>query len=194
MDNDFASKISSLQNQFYASSGGKNSIFKKQQKFECATTICENMGIDELIQKTFYRIPNTNKIYGDYTVFKLYANPTNFEYISFKLLELTNSVYSEYGDYEAHINLDSFTISACERYKSFITTYCDKCFGCRPSDTDDTKCNLSKMYIYNTPSVIDSISKILKPLLHPDVRNRIVYYNKKDSPGILLHLHTTEPR
>ena len=181
------SKVQEIQTAFYESSG-KKLFFKREQKFECADTISKSIGIDEMIKKTFYVLPNTNKVYADYSVFKLYATPDTFDYISTMLLGILNTV-SLSGSYELHINLDSFTISAYERYKQFITVYCNKClsYESMPSIL------MSKMFIYNTPLFIDSISRIVRPMMHPDVPNRIVYYKKNESPILLLRLLTTTP-
>jgi hypothetical protein len=183
----FKSKIHDIKNAFYETSG-KNLLFKKNQKFECADTISKSIGLDEMIKKTFYVLPNTNKVYADYSIFKLYATPDTFDYISTTLLDLLNTV-SLSGSYELHINLDSFTISAYERYKQFITIYCNKCLSYESSQS----ISMSKMVIYNTPVFIDSISRILRPVMHPDVPNRITYYKKSESPLLLLQLLTTPP-
>jgi len=180
-------KIHEIKNAFYETSG-KNLLFKKNQKFECAGTISKSIGLDEMIKKTFYVLPNTNKVYADYSVFKLYATPDTFDYISTTLLDLLNMV-SLSGSYELHINLESFTISAYERYKQFITIYCNKCLSYESSRS----ISMSKMIIYNTPIFIDSISRILRPMMHPDVPNRITYYKKSESPILLLQLLTTPP-
>jgi hypothetical protein len=184
---DFTSKVHEIKNAFYETSG-KNLFFKKDQKFECAGTVSKSIGLDEMIKKTFYVLPNTNKVYADYSVFKLYATPDTFDYISTALLDLLNTL-SLSGSYELHINLESFTISAYERYKQFITIYCNKCLSYASSQS----IAMSKMFIYNTPLFIDSISRILRPMMHPDVPNRIVYYKKNESPLLLLQLLTTPP-
>jgi len=181
------SKIHEIKNTFYETSG-KNVFFKKEQKFECAGTISKSIGLDEMIKKTFYVLPNTNKVYADYSVFKLYATPDTFDYISTKLIDLLNTISLD-GAYELHINLESFTISAYERYKQFITIYCNKCLSYGSSQS----ISMSKMVIYNTPLFIDSLSRILRPVMHPDVPNRIAYYKKNESPLLLLQLLTTPP-
>jgi len=181
------SKIHEIKNTFYETSG-KNVFFKKEQKFECAGTISKSIGLDEMINKTFYVLPNTNKVYADYSVFKLYATPDTFDYISTKLIDLLNTVSLD-GAYELHINLESFTISAYERYKQFITIYCNKCLSYESSQS----ISMSNMVIYNTPLFIDSISRILRPVMHPDVPNRITYYKKNESPLLLLNLLTMPP-
>jgi hypothetical protein len=181
------SRVDEIKNSYYETSG-KNILFKKNQKMECAATVSQHMGLDEMIKKTFYILPNTNKIYADYSIFKLYATPDAFDHISSKLLDLLNFV-SLTGSYELHINLESFTISAYERYKHFITIYCNKCLSYEASQS----IAMSKMFIYNTPIFIDSISKIVRPMMHPDVPNRIVYYKKSESPLLLLRLLTTTP-
>jgi len=187
MEEDFSNKIFQLQQQYYESSG-KNVFFKKEQKFECASLVCDQLGLDQMINQTFYYIPKTNKIYIDYTMFKIYANPSNFDNISNKLLDLLKCL-SQLGEYEVHVNLDSFTISACERYKQIISLYCEKCL----MHSTQLSRLIKKMYIYNCPSMIETMARILKPIIHPDIHNKMVYYNKTESPFLLLQLLTIKP-
>lgn len=184
---DFVRKITDAKDTYYANST-RNTFFKKQQKYDCANTICENVGLDEMIDKTFYVIPNTNKVYMDYTIFKLYAIPENFDYMATKLLEELNSV-AEINEYEIHVNMESFTISAYDRYKDFISIYCNKCLMFNTTES----LKMSKMYIYNTPMVIDTIAKMLKPIMHPGIHSKTVCYNKKESPELLVKLLTVRP-
>lgn len=64
--------------QSYYSENKKNLFFKKDQKMEVASKIATEFNVDELLKRTVFIIPGTNKMYVDYLVFKLYAHPTNY--------------------------------------------------------------------------------------------------------------------
>jgi len=82
--------------------------------------------------------------------------------------------------------LNSFTVSACERYKDIIQIFCNECLR---SNTRYS-INLSKLVVYNSPNMIDSISRIILPFIDPIVRNKITLYNKLESDSLLCNLLT----
>ena len=177
---DLLSEVNKKQKEYYSSSG-KNTLLKKSQKFNCAETVSNHFDINDLIKNTVYNIPNTNIIFMDYPLFKLYANPTNFQNIIDHILSLTNSVIQTHGNYETYVNLNSFTISAAERYKHLIEMLCKECIK------SDTRFSffLTKMYIYNSPNMIESIAKLLNVFIDPRVKSKITLYNKTISPALL---------
>ena len=67
-------EVKEFQDSYY-SQNTKKMFLKNSQKIECANKITEKFDIFDLIKKTIYIIPNTNKVYIDYLIYKLYANP-----------------------------------------------------------------------------------------------------------------------
>ena len=61
MDSDILKKIESARNEYYTENQ-KNIFFKKQQKFDCAETITNNIDIDAIIPFIFKVEQNTIKI------------------------------------------------------------------------------------------------------------------------------------
>jgi hypothetical protein len=159
-------------------------FFKQSQKFECATNVVKNLSIDELINNTVFMLKNTNIIYIDYPVLKTFATPEHFDKIVNYICSLIDFCIQTYSNYDVHINLDSFTSSACYRYKGLIESFVNYCG--KHNFTYSTK--LTKFYIYNTPSSIDSISPILIQLIDPVVREKFVFYKKSDSPILIANL------
>jgi hypothetical protein len=172
-----------LKNTFY-NSNGKNTFFKKNQKLDCAKTLCETLNLDEMIAKTMYIIPGTNKIVFQYILFKMYAHPDYYEKIVSYILHLYDVVLSVHPNIQVHVLLDSFTVSAAERYKDCISIFCKKCMN---SATRYSKL-IEKMYIYNTPSMVENISLIIKPFIDPNVGQCVVLYSKAESPAMLKSL------
>ena len=168
---------------------GKNMFFKKSQKMDCATKISEQFDLNTLIAHTIYEIPNTNKLLFDYTVFKLYATPDNYDTIIKYILTLFEYILMKHSCFEMNVILDTFTVSAVERYKSVIQMFCNKCMA---SNTRYSK-YITQMNLYYTPSMIDSIRSILRPFIDNTVYDRIVMYSKSESPEILKKLLNRTP-
>ena len=145
------------------------------------------MNLDDLIYHTSWIIPNTNKVYIEYPILKLYANPSNFEMLVEKFMGLALECSNNFPFFEVHLNLDSFTISAAERYKGIIEMFCMQCFTRNTHFTE----RLSAFHLYNTPLVIDNISKMLLPIIPPEMRSKFVLYKKTESKSLLEELHRT---
>ena len=169
----------------YYSNNKKNTFFKNKQKFDCATTVCENIPISTLMSNTIYIIPTTNNVFVDYTIFKLFANPENFSIIVDNIIHNFNTCIDgiqgsngeSYSFLQLHINLDSFTISALERYRELIKLFCNKCL----SSSTKYSSIIEKVYIYNVPKTFDNIVTTLKPFIDPIVYGKIVLCSDKQS-------------
>lgn len=182
-NNDFLNKITSLQNDYY-SKNKKNTLFKAKQKEDCATMVSKQLSLQELLENTFFIIPNTNKIFINYLVFKTFIEPLNYNSAIERILILTNFCISNYSTYEVHINLDSFTISAAQRYKIIIQLYTEHCLQ---SNTQYSTI-LNRMHIYNTPNTIESAISLLSPLIDNVIKSKITLHNKVESPDLLSNL------
>jgi len=169
-------EIHKIQNDYYESSK-KNIFFKKSQKVESAENIISKIPLDELIQCSIYEIPNTNKLFFDYIVFKTYASPSNYKMIIQYMIIKMQKLIHIYGNFEIHMNMKSFTVSATERYMDAIRLFCNECYI-----NDEMFSNsLIQMYIYNTPCVIQTISSMVFKLLSNEIRSKITTISKDDS-------------
>ena len=180
-------EIEKLQEEFFKKEG-KNSFFKKSQKIECAKTISSYFNLDDLLGKTIFVVPETSNIYIEYPLLKMYANPDNYVYIIDYIITLYNYCIDLYGYFEIHINLKLFTISAAERYRNAIMDFSQRCLENNGQYSFKMKC----MKIYNTPSMMESISKFLKPFLDPVIVEKIVMYSKEESQTLLDNLIVLE--
>jgi hypothetical protein len=179
-------EIEKFQDTYY--SQNKNTIFKKSQKLECASQISTNFDIQLLLNKTIYIIQNTNRIFIDYTVFKLYGNPNNYRMIIDRLFSLFLEIINTYGNYECHINLNTFTITAAERYKKIIEMFCSECLQ---NTTTKYAAYLSKMHIYNSPTMLENIAKLFMHYIEPSVKTKIEIHSKADSNEKIKCIHET---
>ena len=163
---------------------GKNMFFKKGQKQDCAKGISQTFPLEDMMKRTIFILPGKNKLVFDYTIFKFFATSDNSEAIIQRVIELYDVLLSEYSNFEVHIVLEGFTISAAERYKSVIQLFCNRCMTAQTRYTT----YITAMYLYYTPSMIESISTLLKPFVDPIISERIVMYSKSDSPALFQQL------
>jgi len=176
----FQDKIAQLQQQYYKNNN-KNVIFKSKQKTDCATIVSSSFTNEQLFANTIYILPNTNNIYFDYLFFKTYANPDIFvEFIEYTY-KLIHICIQRFNTYAFHINWNTYSISAHERYKGLYTLFLDK----YQHGNFNFHGHLTEMCVYYTPSVMQAISGLMRPFLHPDVLNKIVLISKNDSKQIL---------
>lgn len=176
MNKELTQKLEELKNNYYQNNQ-KKMIFKNAQKKDCAENICNNMDINILLQNTFITYPNIHIIYVQYTIFKTYANDNNITTITNYLFSIIHSHVSKYGGYEMHINLDTYTITAHERYKNMYSIFFDMCNKNELMFSD----KLLKMYVYNCPSVINTLHSFFSSFIDKNAIHKITMYDKKSS-------------
>ena len=184
MSNNLMNELEQFKTAYY-SDNQKCAVFKAAQKHDLATKICSQFGQDELFKKSVYPIRDTNKVYIDYPVFKLFVNPSNYEAFVLYCQNIFNQTIQKHGTFECHINLHGLTISAVERHQRVIELFCAD-----PSVRGGVEYTnyLTRACIYNTPSIIDNIVNLLKRLLDPDIMKRLVRYTKGETPYQLSQL------
>jgi hypothetical protein len=180
---DLINKLEDMKKDYYAKNS-KNMFFKSKQKLELAENISSALSVDDLLQRTVYVIKDTNKVYIDYTVFKTYANPSIYEKMVRYALFVLDYCIEKFGTYEVYLNLDTFSVSACHRYKDVIETYLNECMKHETPYTE----KLITMHLYNIPSVFDNIQKLLTPFIHETVKQKIDLRDKRESPALIAEL------
>jgi hypothetical protein len=168
--------ISKIQSDFYGSQR-KNIFMKTSQKSECANVITRQIPLEDLIRNTIYIIPNSCSIYMDYPLFKTYVNPVNYQEVVNHIFRTINDVIHQCGTFEMHINLNTFTISAAERYNQVIQSFCNEC--CKNNTQYISVMN--RMYIYHTPSMIQTISSFLVKYTNESIKEKTIFYTKEES-------------
>ena len=131
---------------------------KKTKKQECSNYVWNNISSREkLIKTTIFK--KNNEIYINYPIIKWFVIPEIYDSIVEYIVVLVTSILQTGGTYNIHINIEGFTISAAERYSDLISVVFMKLFN-------ETYINpLEKMYIYNTPSVIDFLSSMFRKFM-----------------------------
>ncbi len=176
-------QMNELKNQYYVEND-KNRFFKTKQKMQVASAISEKIDMRQVLAKTIYIIPDSNHVYFDYTIFKIYANPSNYTVIVSYALQLIDACIQKYECYEMHINLNTFSISALNRYRECIDLYLNECIK---ANTEYYKV-IACLHIYNTPAVFDTIADMLNKLIHPEVKRKVKKYNKSESDIIIQQI------
>jgi hypothetical protein len=184
-ENEIVNRIKEIQDNYY-SKNKKNTIFKNKQKLDCANAVCNAIPIDYLISQTIYIIPNTDKIFLDYTIFKLFANTDNFNQIIDNIFVTIKNCVDSFSTFEIYINLDTFTISALERYKVVIKDFIDKCIS---SNTRYSE-NIINLYICNVPKTFDAIIKTMKPFIEKQVYEKIKLWDDSTSKQAIAEFHS----
>lgn len=181
--NDLLISIEKVKQEYY-SKEKKNTFFTSKQKLALAETVSNSISQEDLTARTVYVVHNTNKIFVDYTIFKLFANPSNYQYLVSYMITLLDYCIENYNSYEVHVNLDTFSVSACHRFKEVIELYLNECMKHNTEFTD----KLNKMHLYNIPSVFETIQKLLSPFMHEIVKQKIELHKKTESASLLSQL------
>tara|TARA_B110000503_G_C7154593_1_gene416731 strand:- start:2053 stop:2640 length:588 start_codon:yes stop_codon:yes gene_type:complete len=178
-EKDVVKKIDSIKESYYTCNK-KNTFFKNNQKFDIANQVCNNIRLSDMIVYSIYIIPGTNKIYFNYPLFKNFATPENYADSQCYLQLLTTRILQQFDSFEMHINLASFSISACQRFFGAIQSLFET--------TTELTDRMRVLHVYNTPHVIEQIRRILNPLINP-ILPRVIYYNKNESGRLIQNLH-----
>jgi hypothetical protein len=185
-ESSFMQKINDLQDEFYLTHK-KNTFFKSTQKKDLALKIINNMSLTEILNVGAYNIPNTNKVYIDYTILKSCTIEETYQAIIEHIFRLFRECIEKYNNYECHISLLSYSMTACERHKGifkYLTDECDK-------RKDYYTLNITNFYIYNTPSIMSKVFQIVSPIMHESLKTKIVMFNKIESSEKIIELHQT---
>ena len=175
---DILSSIKNKQDFFYSNTK-KNTFLKESQKTKCAESILSHFSIKELLSKTVYTLNDSNKIYFSYPLYKTYATENTYQIIIDEIIQYIFHVLETYPTFEMHIDLDSFTATAFQRNMTVFQLYYDTC--CKIGLNYD-KNTLDRIVIYNTPSVIQSLSTLIIKMTDKSIKEKItlLYKQKKE--------------
>lgn len=167
-------KILELQNQYYQQNPKPTISFTNNQKMNCAKTVSQHIQIDQLFQKTVYNLPETNKVYFDYIIFKTFAHPAIYDKLLDDIIVLLTGCIQTYGSIEIHINLNTFTMTAAQRYKPIIQLFCNKCLQ---NTNTAISTHVTNMYIYNSPKMINTLSTVFAGFIDDNIQSKINIVN-----------------
>ena len=183
-NNELIDEMENIKKNYFSNVSTIFTLNKSKHKLQCAKKVSESIEMNKLLQLTTIRIKNTNIIYFDYPVFKMFANPSNYDMIVEYILQLFIESVEEFGTFEMHINLKSFSVSAAERYKICIENFIKKCISKNTPFVKTTK----KICIYNTPNVIDAISRVINSFIEPEIKEKMIFYDKTVSDKLIENI------
>lgn len=163
---DIMNKINSLKTEYYLENK-KNIIFKNNQKFDCATTIVQNINKTELFNNII--TINENRMHFNYALFKAIIYPDIYTDFIYHIFQVNENILSNYLSFNVFIDCKGLTMTGVERYKDFITIMSLE----GQKNKKDFLQKLGQIYIVNPPFMIANIGKILLPLMDKAVKERI---------------------
>jgi hypothetical protein len=164
---DIMNKINSLKTEYYLENK-KNIIFKNNQKFDCATTIVQNINKTELFNNII--TINENRMHFNYALFKAIIYPDIYTDFIYHIFQVNENILSDYSSFNVFIDCKGLTMTGVERYKDFITIMSLE----GQKNKKDFLQKLGQIYIVNPPFMIANIGKILLPLMDKAVKERII--------------------
>ena len=168
-DNNIAQQIQELQSKFYNGTS-KNRMFKNDQKLECATMVSDNLNLPTLFSSCIYIIPHQNNIYIDYQILKGFVCPNIYPQIVEYTTNLANQCIDKYQVFSLHINMETFTITAAQRYKYLIELFCNKCF----QKGGQFQEQLQYIHLYKYPSIIPMLRKMFSHFIDDSARGKLI--------------------
>jgi hypothetical protein len=178
-------EMQEVEKNYYNDNSGKNVFFKSNQKTQIAKSIINNFELPRLLTECIYILESKNEIYINYPVLKMFIHDDIHEKIIQHILSLYNECILKHGKYSINMNLEGFSISAAERHKNAVILFSQRCFDTKEFKYVDL---VEKIRIFNTPSVIDTLIKMFKPLFGKNLYKQIELYKKNESVSIMKEM------
>jgi hypothetical protein len=177
---DIEKKMNELKNSFY-DTNSKNIFFKNKQKLQCNQTVANNIDLQQVLMVSIYLKEDTNKIIVVYPILKNFVTYTNVNIVIEHLFDQIHIATHQYGNFEMHINMDTYTITAHERFKHMYEIL-NKMNGDRGNILFND--NLRLVCIYNTPNVLITLQSFFIGISNGNITDRVYMYNKKDTKDL----------
>ena len=156
---------------------------KKKNKQQFKAIVLNDFELKFLLDQSF--LVKDEKILIKYTIIKNYANEQTFDRIIEHLLIKIRYIIKNYGKFEMHVNLDSYSITSHERIKNIYP----RLFRACEDDNILFSEKLVFLNVYNCPIVLRTLSSFFSPFINPIANEKITLYNKIDSKEMLLKLN-----
>lgn len=162
-------QINQIQNTYY-DENNKNLFAKTSQKFSCAENVTTKVGLDNLIEKSIF-YDNDNNLFFDYTIFKTYAHPDIYDYITCHIVNMINYGLDNFPIFSIKVNIQSLTITAIERYKEIIM----KLTSTVPASTIH---RINHIYFINSTNMVKNIMLFVSTVFSKEystiVKNKVI--------------------
>ena len=150
----------------YYKENKKATLFKNSQKLACAEEITNTFSVNELLNRGVYS--EHNKIFVDYPLIKTFVNPTIYSNILQHVEYLTGVILSQYEYFEIHLNIQSFTMTAAQRYNELIKEFCNIYLNSQYEE------KLKHIYIMNPPNIISILQTMFHPFISESAKDKVI--------------------
>lgn len=162
-------QINQIQNTYY-DENNKSRFIKTKQKFSCAENVATKVGLDNLIEKSIF-YDNDNDLFFDYTIFKTYAHPDIYDYITCHIVNMIKYGLDNFPNFSIKVNIQSLTITAIERYKDIIM----KLTSTVPPETIH---RIDHIYFINSTNMVKNIMMFVSTVFSKEystiVKNKVI--------------------
>jgi len=152
----------------YYESNSKKMLFRKQEKFDCASQIAQNIDMNLAFQRMV--VSDGNTLYLNYSIFKMVGSPSIYYDLTYHIFGVVERLLAQYPNINAVLDLKGLTISAVERYKDFVLMMSDE--GVK--NGKQFLNYVDKIHFQNPPSFLKQVLGILLPLLDPVIKEKLV--------------------
>lgn len=154
--------------QNYYKKNEKTFFYKQSQKTDCAEKITQEFSLSYLLEKSIYS--HKHVIFFHYPVIKTFIHPRIYSNILSYIDNMIEQTLQQYEIIDIVINMDSFTMTAAQRYKDIIKIFCNKYL-----QNDENLKKFKTIYIQNSPSVIEMIQKMFSPFMSQKATGKFVF-------------------
>ena len=168
--NNLSEQLDNMTVKYYSKHGSKPHLFKNTHKLACAKEITSHIPIETLLEQTIVIKPDTNQIHIKYELLKRFACPSVYVTIVEYISDLVNFSITSYGSFEMHIDLNTFTVTAANRYNDLIRMFCEKAL--QKNSIYQNK--LKHIYLYNYPSIISVLTTLFAGFVDESARGKVV--------------------
>jgi hypothetical protein len=172
ISNNFTDIINTITNEYY-NNNNKNNFFKKKQKYELAEIIIQHIDLPVFLTQNIYRdASNSNHIFLSYPNIKPILCPSTYKTVIDFLDNIIIQVINDgFNTFYAHVDIFSVTPSSITRFNNLISIFMNSSMSLPNSRVD----YLDTFFIYNAPSSIKTINKMLKNAINPSFFKKIQY-------------------
>lgn len=158
-------KINQFREKYY-SENKKAIFFKNSQKLDCAKEITQKFSVHELLNKSIYI--DHDKIMVNYPLIKTFINPTIYSNILQHGEYLICVILSNYPYFEVHLDAQSFTVTAAQRYHNMIKEFL------KSNKYRQYEEKLKHVYIMNPPNILSILKNMFHPFISDSTKNKII--------------------
>jgi len=168
--NSLSEQINDMKATYYNNHGSKPLFFKNSHKLACAKEITSQIPLETLLEQTIVIRPDTNQIHVRYELLKRFACPSVYAAIIDYISNLLHISIANYDSFEMHIDLNTFTVTAANRYNDLIRMFCEKAL----QKNSAYQIKLKHIYLYNYPSIISILTTLFAGFVDENARGKVV--------------------